>query len=680
VPTRRGRLQPEIAHGDEAPYHRTPQSRVRSFADHAEAFVLSSLAIATLVAATQAPLVRPPGRIPLPRPAANAARATSHANHTAGGTLDGNVLTIALDVVESGWKPEGDDDPEVPVFAFAERGKAPLVPGPLIRVTQGTEIRLSLRNTTDTTLTFGGFQPRVQMAAEYDTLTLKPGESRELRYRLQNPGTYFYWGAFEGTNWSDRLWKDSQLNGAVIVDPPGGSPTDQIFVISEWFHPYDDNRPFEIASVINGKAFPYTERVTMQQGDSMHFRVLNTISLHHPMHLHGFYYRVLARGQWNKDGPIAPAMQPMLNTDLLPPGGTLTLSFKATTPGNWLFHCHFSFHMDEDVTLSGSPKDSAAAMAMADHGGQPPMEHRMHGLVVGLHVNPAAGHVAYNEPNARDIRLLVQRKEKRLLESSAPAYGFVVQKGDSVPARDSVEIPGPVLELERGKPVRIHVVNNLAEPTGIHWHGLEIESFPDGVANWSGMGDHVFPPVAPGAEFIAAFTPPRAGTFPYHSHLNERHQIQSGMYGALIVTDKPRDLAHDHLIVAGGGGPAVLHKIESPYALVNGSRSPDPIRLTVGETHRVRIVSVHPDWRIAFTLRNDSATVRWRAVAKDGHDYPPAQATQRLARVEMGPGETADFEVRPTQVGEWILEVKTVESGWYIPVPVIISKPEPRKR
>ena len=188
------------------------------------------------------------------------------------------------------------------------------------------------------------------MSDALDTLTIAAGQTRELRYRLDKPGTYFYWGAFGGTTFDDRLWKDSQLNGAIIVDPPGGSTDDHIFVVSEWFHPYDDDRPFEVVSVINGKAFPYTERLTLQQGDSTRFRVFNTIALFHPMHLHGFYYRVLARGSWDKDGPIAPALQPLLNTDLLPPGGTLTLAFVPTTPGNWLFHCHFSFHMDDDVT------------------------------------------------------------------------------------------------------------------------------------------------------------------------------------------------------------------------------------------------------------------------------------------------------------------------------------------
>ena len=637
--------------------------------------LLTTLLAATLTV-TQAPLVDPLPRVPLPRAAANAARASVHSNHVPVGARTGSVLTIALDVVESAWKPEGDDDPEVPVLAFAERGKAPLVPGPMIRVPQGTEIRVSIRNSVDSALVIGGLRPGVSSAT--DTFTLAAGQTRELRYRLDKPGSYFYWGAFGGTTFADRLWKDSQLNGAIIVDPPGGSVNDHVFVLSEWFYPYDGARPFEDQMVINGKAFPYTERIELQQGDSTRFRVLNTLALFHPMHLHGFYYRVLARGSWEKDAPIAPAMQPLLNTDLLPPGGTLTLAFVPTTPGNWLFHCHFSFHMNDEVSLSGSPHDSGttAPQPGAGHAAAgASSEHHMRGLVMGIHVRPAPGYVAYDAPNARDIKLLVQQKPGRLLNGTAAAYGFVIQKGDSAPARDSVDLPGPVLELERGKPVRITVVNNLQEPTGIHWHGLEIESFPDGVPGWSGLGDHVFQPIPPGTSFVAAFTPPRSGTYPYHSHLNERHQIQSGMYGAIIVSDKPRDLAHDHLVVVGGGGPPVIHKIESPYALVNGRRSPQALRLTAGEVHRIRIVSIHPDWRISFTLRNDSTVARWRAVAKDGYDFPPAQATMRSANVDMGPGETADFEFRPTTPGEWRLEIKTAEPGWYIPLPIIVVQP-----
>jgi len=242
-----------------------------------------------------------------------------------------------------------------------------------------------------------------------------------------------------------------------------------------------------------------------------------------------------------------------------------------------------------------------------------------------------------------------------------------------MPARDSVQIPGPVLELKRGQPVRITVVNNLAEPTGVHWHGLEIESFPDGVPGWSGTPGRIMPPIAPGDSFVAAFTPPRAGTFLYHSHLHELAQIGGGMYGAIVVTDAPRDPATDHVIIAGGGGPEMLPKQESPYALVNGRVRPAPLHLAVGKTHRFRLVSIHPEWVVDFALVNDSTVATWRAIAKDGADLPPALVTDRPARASMGPGETADFEFRPTVPGRWRMEVRSKEPGWYVPMEVIVD-------
>jgi FtsP/CotA-like multicopper oxidase with cupredoxin domain len=632
--------------------------------------VLTLALLASLTFGVQPQLVAALPRVPLPQPSPTAVRATVHGNRLASGALRGRTLTLALDVVESAWHPESTDEPEVPIFAFAERGRGPVVPGPMIRVPQGTEVRLTLRNLLDSALVLGGFRPGLGESA--DTVHLAPRATRELRYKLDVPGSYFYWGAFKGTTLDDRLWLDSQLNGAIIVDAPGARTDDHVLLMSEWFHPYPGTlRPFEVVAVINGKGWPNTERITLQQGDSTRFRVLNTLAIHHPMHLHGFYYRVESEGSWGKDGPIAAERQSLFNTRLLPPGGTLTLAFAATTPGNWVFHCHFSFHMDESSSLAGSPRDTAHHAA--SHGpNEASNGHRMAGLVIGLHVNPNADHRAPSMEGARDMRLLVQRKPGALI-TRAPAYGFVLQRAGSAPKRDSVELPGPVLELERGKPVRIHVINNLDEPTGIHWHGLEIESFPDGVPDWSGMGGHIFAPIAPRDSFVAEFTPPRSGTFPYHSHLNERHQINSGMYGAVIVSDAPRDTTRDHVIVAGGGGPELLRKIKSPFALVNGRRSPRPLRLTAGQTHRLRIVSIHPDWRIGFTLRNDSTVARWRAIAKDGADLPPVLATDRAAHVEMGPGETADFEFTPTAAGEWRIEVNSVETGWHIPLPVIVT-------
>ena len=167
----------------------------------------------------------------------------------------------------------------------------------------------------------------------------------------------------------------------------------------------------------------------------------------------------------------------------IPIGGSLSLSFVPTTPGNWVFHCHFAGHVGEVVSLHGSPDAHVVPSGDGDHAmpaHDTPGGHTMRGLVIGMHVTPAPG---YKEPvvaDRRTINLLIQKRPNGLVGGQT-AYGFVVQTGAEVPARDSVEIPGPVLELKRGQPVRILVKNNLDEPSGVHWHGLEIESFPDGV-------------------------------------------------------------------------------------------------------------------------------------------------------------------------------------------------------
>ena len=48
---------------------------------------------------------------------------------------------------------------------------------------------------------------------------------------------------------------------------------------------------------INGLSWPHTERLTYTQGDSVHWRVVNFTEIDHPMHLHGFYFRLDVEGQ-----------------------------------------------------------------------------------------------------------------------------------------------------------------------------------------------------------------------------------------------------------------------------------------------------------------------------------------------------------------------------------------------
>ena len=155
----------------------------------------------------QESVMAPPPRGRLPRPVANAPIMQVNQNRHAAGTLSAGTLTLSLDIVESGFQADGEHDPVVRALAFAEPGKAPLVPGPLIRAPIGTNVRLTLHNRSDSALMLGGF--RRSIPADRDTVHLAAGETRTVTFRLDKVGNYFYWAALKGlSSYEERFWLD----------------------------------------------------------------------------------------------------------------------------------------------------------------------------------------------------------------------------------------------------------------------------------------------------------------------------------------------------------------------------------------------------------------------------------------------------------------------------------------
>lgn len=89
------------------------------------------------------------------------------------------------------------------------------------------------------------------------------------------------------------------------------------------------------------------------------------------------------------------------------------------------------------------------------------------------------------------------------------------------------QIPGPTLHFKEGDEVRIRVLNQLAEPTTIHWHGLLVPWQMDGIEGISQSG------IPPKGSYRYRFTLKQAGTYWYHAHAGL--QEQQGLYGALII-------------------------------------------------------------------------------------------------------------------------------------------------
>ena len=558
-------------------------------------------------------------------------------NRRAAGSLKNGVLTLRLEVRTGVWHPEGLRGDSVVAPVFAEVGKPPQVPGPLIRVPAGTMIEATLRNAlADSTVQFHGFSTRP--AGSDSSIVVGPGESRTVRFAAGAPGTYLYW-ADAGAQDTNRVERE-QLAGAFVVDSAGARPDDRIFVINIWGTPKaEDTTRYGNALAINGLSWPHSERIEATVGDTLRWRWINASIRPHPMHLHGFYFRLEALGTGLRDSAIAPAMQPLAVTQLMIPNATMSLVWGPDRPGNWLFHCHIGFHVVPEARLNPPPTGHP------DHSAHDPEVH-MAGLILGIAVKPSPGWEEPARVQTRNLRLFVQEGAKRL---EAPrALGFVLQRDQRPPAPDSVEIPGTTLVLTQNQPTDITVINRLKETAAIHWHGIELESYSDGVPGWSGAMQRLAPSIEPGDSFVARLTLPRSGTFIYHTHMNDIEQITSGLYGAIVVLPPGErfDSTRDHVFVAGWDGLS--------RTLVNGDSTPPPLELAAGVAHRFRFVGIGAATGGRFAIRRDSSLVHWRAVARDGADLPPAQATLRRANQYVGVGETFDFEWIP-EPGEYSL-------------------------
>ena len=549
------------------------------------------------------------------------------------------------------WSPEENDGPALNVAAFREEGGPLSTPGPLLRVPEGTEIDATISNHLEQPLTVHGLHSRPVDAKE--VLIVAPGESREVKFLAGAPGTYLYWASRNGAETTVlRRAEDEQLNGAFVVDARSDARqanVDRILMITDWKVVDDDTvQPpaYREVFAINGLSWPHTERLTYRASETVHWRVVNASDSNHPMHLHGFYFRVDSAGDAETDTIYADDQRRMAVTELVRPGHTFTLTWIPDRSGNWVFHCHVLRHITPQLRYwkRGAPSSEPT---MADHARED-----MAGLVIGITI------LSTDSPlhAAAKPRLPTRKIELRVTElpgffGKDPGMAFAIKNPGSA-IRPT--IPGPPLILTRGQPTAIRVMNQLTEPLAVHWHGIELESYYDGVPGLSGSGQQLLKPIAPGGSFVVHLTAPRAGTFIYHTHIDDLKQLSSGLYGPLIVLPPGEkfDPESDRVLVISRAGPG-----ETPIWL-NGSRSPMMANMRAGQTYRLRIINIVPENPpIDISLKVAGIAVTWRPIAKDGADLPPGQRELCLARLTIGVGETYDFEFRPDRAGELALEV-----------------------
>ena len=565
-------------------------------------------------------------------------------NRFPAGRFSGRTLRLSLVAKLGVWYPDPGDHQAIPMQAFAECGQLPQIPGPLIRVSTHTKVLLLVRNTFPHPLLMHGL---VDRPSKVDQGIVVPSNSERLiRFQLDAPGTYLYWGTTTGSTMENRLREDSQLSGAIVVDPESGpAAKDRVFVISRWVNVNKaDGTPdntYEL-NLINGRTWPYTERPTYVKNSLVRWRWANASAAYHPLHLHGFYFHVDSRGDGISEARYSRSARDMEVTELLPPGATYSMTWKAARPGNWLFHCHLIYHVIGHVPISAM-LEGRSAIDPARYDNELVRKLGMGGLTLGVTVTGKAPTVSAKV--GRRVSVLVEPAPNDL--PNAPSYRYVL-KGSGVPEGLRTENAPPIV-LTRGVPVAIDVTNHLSAPTQVHWHGMELaDSYYDGVAGFSGSGKRLTPMIMQGQTFEARFTPARAGTFIYHTHMDDVWQLRAGLAGPLIVLEPGMrlDPARDHIMFLG-----TPHAFAGRFdVVVNSATVPADLTFRVGVKQRLRFINLTTTRRsLSVSLSQNGRPALWEPLARDGAQIPKERQLPETAIQTISIGQTRDFTFTPRE-------------------------------
>jgi FtsP/CotA-like multicopper oxidase with cupredoxin domain len=201
--------------------------------------------------------------------------------------------------------------------------------------------------------------------------------------------------------------------------------------------------------------------------------------------------------------------------------------------------------------------------------------------------------------------------------------------------------PGPQLRVVEGDKVRAIFRNNLAETTGVHFHGQALPNAMDGVPMITQD------PIVPGASFTYEFTAKPSGSHMYHSHHNATDQVGRGLLGAFIV--EPQDPTQRYDAKYGVTQDIVwISNDQLGGFTINGRGFPAtaPIVAKLGDTIAIRFMNegimTHP-WHLHG--------LHFRVVARDG--YPLGAAEFRADTLGVNPGERWDVIVECDNPGAW---------------------------
>ncbi|MSU53617.1 MAG: hypothetical protein EXS41_09560 [Opitutaceae bacterium] len=128
--------------------------------------------------------------------------------------------------------------------------------------------------------------------------------------------------------------------------------------------------------------------IAVKKGEVLRLVLVNNTMMHHPMHLHGHFFRLLIPDAGD------PAYAPLKHTVDVPPMSRRTIEFLASEDRDWLFHCHLLYHMMAGMArvVSYSEPPSTSTAVQAPNLGEHAKPHTYAWLDVTLQSHLSTGH------------------------------------------------------------------------------------------------------------------------------------------------------------------------------------------------------------------------------------------------------------------------------------------------
>lgn len=238
-------------------------------------------------------------------------------------------------------------------------------------------------------------------------------------------------------------------------------------------------------------------------------------------------------------------------------------------------------------------------------------------------------------------------------------------------------LPGTEIRYREGDMFRVLVNNRLDVPTTLHWHGMIVPNYMDGVPGVTQM------PIAPGDSVLYEYVLRQSGTYWYHSHYG--FQEQTGLSGPLIIEAKDEPHACDHDVVVmlsdwlnqspegiipqiRGQQPATSAvkvpdtpgypfpqdkkfnvDINYPSYLINGQSNQSPWSLKVRKGDRIRLRCINSSTATFFQVALDGHQLEM--IAADGQDIVPLTVDNFV----IGTAERYDLLVTIKESGSFTL-------------------------